>query len=270
MNQTTTNKSCGCHSAHGCSMGGKKIMCLLVCVFMIVLIAYFYVSTQNKAKEGMYIGKNLFTITVNDSAEIYAKPDLAMTTASVVSEGKTVALALKDNTDKINKITDFLKAQKIEDKDLKTTSFNIYPRYEYPAPSYKRIFVGYEVRQSLLIKIRNLENVGPIIEGVTIAGANEMTDLQFTVDKPEVLKNQARQEAIQKAKQKAQELASQLGVSLVRVSGFSENNGSFVPQPYYSMDSKVMGIGGGGESAPQIQIGENKIEVSVSITYEIN
>lgn len=274
-NQTASNKTCCCYSKPHCLVMGKRVMGVLLCLFMVVLIAYFFVSTQNKAKEGMYIGQEVSfknTITVSDSAEVYAKPDLATTTATVVSEGKTVALALKDNTEKMNKITDFLKSQKVEEKDMKTTGFNIYPRYEYPSPSYKRIFMGYEVRQSLLIKIRDLEAVGKIIEGVTNAGTNEMTDLQFTIDKPEELKNQARQEAIQKAKAKAQALASQLGVSLIRVSGFSENANGVYPQPYY-MDKAVMGMGvGGAESsiAPQIQTGENKIEVSVSITYEIN
>jgi uncharacterized protein YggE len=270
--QQNDQKKCQCHG-NCCRMPCKVIGSILVSIFLIVLIFYFAQLSQNVAKERLYIGQDVSyknTITVSDSAEVYAKPDLATTTATVVSDSNTVATALKDNTDKMNKITDFLKFQKIEDKDMKTTSFNIYPRYEYPAPSYKRIFVGYEITQSLLIKIRNLEAVGTIIDGVTKAGANEMSDLQFTIDKPDDLKNQARQGAIQKAKAKAEALASQLGVGLVRVSGFSENDGT-TPPIYYMDKSAVVGLGG-GEAAPvpQIQAGENKIEVNVSITYEIN
>lgn len=247
-------------------------MCLLFCVFLIILSVYFYAAAQNKIKEGKYIGQEIVsnkTITVSDSAEIYAKPDLAIIDFSVVSDAKTVARALTDNTKKMNAIIDSVKKNGVDEKDLKTTNFSIYPQYEYPYPSGQRVFTGYEITQTLDVKIRNLDKVSQIVEGATTAGANQVGNLQFTIDKQDELKKQARGEAIEKAKKKAQELANQLGVSLVRISNFSEGGSGVYPQPYL-MDKAVMGIGGGGETAPQIQTGENKIEVSVSITYEIN
>ena len=113
-----------------------------------------------------------------------------------------------------------------------------------------------------------MEKIGDIIQGATDAGANQIGDLQFIVDKEDEFKKQAREEAIKKAKEKAKELASQLGVDLVRITNFSES-GETPRLMYYEATAKS--VGGGGEMpAPSIQTGENKISVSVSITYEIN
>lgn len=213
------------------------------------------------------------TITVSDTGTVYVKPDLALATASVITEKKTVAEAMSENTKKMNAVIEAVKTEGVESKDLKTTNFSIFPRYEwYEAgefyPSGRRVLVGYEVSQSLEIKIRDMEKIGDIIEKTTTAGANEIGDLQFTVDKQDEIKKQAREEAITKAKTKAKNLASQLGIKLVRISSFSETG----VVPYYYGLEKAMssGLGGGIETpSPQIETGENKIEVTVYITYEI-
>jgi len=109
-----------------------------------------------------------------------------------------------------------------------------------------------------------MEKIGQIIQKATDSGANQISDLQFTIDDQDELKKQARGEAISKAKTKAEELADQLGVKLVRISSFSEGSVSPV---YYALEKEALGLGGGGE--PQIETGESKIEVTVSITYDI-
>ncbi|MBI2626245.1 MAG: SIMPL domain-containing protein, partial [Candidatus Nealsonbacteria bacterium] len=173
----------------------------------------------------------------------------------------------------MNAVIDSIKNQGVESKDLKTASFNISPRYEwrekevcanYPCPS-ERVLVGYEVYQSLQVKIRALDKVGAIIQGASDMGANDVSGLQFTVENEDELKSQARKQAIDEAKAKAKELSSQLGVDLARIVNFSES-GSF-PIPYYSFEKSAMG--GAAPEAPQIETGENKIEATVTITYEI-
>jgi len=253
----------------------KFIFGIIGILFLAVLVVWFGVGISNKLKEGRYIGQEIETkntITVSDTGEIYAKPDLAVANFSVITEAKQVAEAMSENTKKMNDIIDFIKKQGVEDKDLKTISFNIYPRYEWyekeacvpPCPQGKRVLVGYEVRQSLEVKIRDMTKIGEIIQGATDAGANEVGDLQFTIDKQDELKKQARWQAIEKAKNKAKELALQLGVKLVRITNFSESSVMPVPRPYFM--EKAVGLGG---EAPQIETGENKITVTVSITYEI-
>lgn len=246
-----------------------KTFLFFLCVFLITLIIAKAIDIRDKVR----ITGN--TITVSDNGEIYAKPDLAVINFSVVTEKKTVAEALSENAKQMNAVINFIKGQGVEDKDVKTTNFNIYPRYEYqnveteiyPYPPGKRVLVGYEVTQSLEVKIREMAKIGVIIEGAAKAGANQVGDLQFTIDKQDELKNQARAEAIKKAKAKAQELASRLGIRLIRIVNFNEG----VSMPYYYGYAIKEAVGMGGEVAPspQIETGENKITVTVTITYEI-
>jgi len=251
---------------------------IVLIVFLASLIVLTGVNIVNHIKEGKYIGQGIEvknTISVSGKGEIYAKPDLALITFSVKNEAKEVSEAMRKNTEKMNAVISFIKEQGVEEKDLKTTSFNIYPRYEYRKderegyfyPQGKRVLVGYEVIQSLQVKIRDLTKIGAILEGATSKGANLVGNLQFTIDKQEELKAKAREEAIKRAKDKAKEIASQLGVRLLRITSFRETTS--VPR-YYRGLKEVVGMGGGEEVIqPQIEAGENKIEVNVSITYEI-
>jgi len=248
---------------------------ILLSIFLIALIVFVAVSIPTKIKEGRHIdGVN--RITVSGTGEVYAKPDLALINFSVVSEAKTVNEATSDNTEKMNAAIDFVKETGVEEKDLKTISFNVYPRYEYrkvemeiyPYPPGKRVLVGYEITQTLQVKIRDLGKIGEILDGVTDIGINQVGNLSFTIDKEDEFKEQAREEAIEKAKAKAEILASQLGVDLVKIIDFSETGYTPISPMYYTESSLRMDSMGG--SAPQIETGENKIEVSVSIVYEIN
>ena len=252
------------------------VMPMLVGLFLLVLTAYVAFLIPNKIKEGKYIGKPpelQNTISFSGTGEVFVKPDLALITFSVQNEAKSVAEAMSENTKKMNAVIDSIKKQGVQDKDLKTASFNISPRYEwrqieclsYPCPSGERILVGYEVYQSLRVKIRDLEKVGSIIQSATDMGANDVSGLQFTIENEDELKSQARKQAIDEAKSKAKELTSQLGVDLGRITNFSESGSWPVPMPYFSMEKAAVG----GAEAPQIQTGENKIEVTVTITYEI-
>ncbi len=240
--------------------------------FLIVLILFVGMLTINELKKSKYIGQETQnTISVSGVGKVYAKPDLALISFSVVAEEKTAAEALTKNSESMNKVIEFLKGSGIEDKDLKTTTFRINPRYEwrdldarspYP-PSSERVLVGYEVTQSLQVKIRDISKVGSLIEGATGAGANKVDSLEFTFDNEDEFKKQAREIAIDGAKIKAKELAKQLGVSLGKITNFSE---SAVSPIFYDM-KEAYGI---DLQAPEIETGENLIKSSVIITYEIH
>ncbi len=257
-------------------------------VLFVVLAVYVAVLAVNSIKENKYIGRetaSMNTITVSGDSEVYANPDLATMDFSVVSEAVTVAAAMEDNTKKMNLIIDAVKSFGVAETDIKTSGFNISPRYDYakettsvsggvavPAndiyyyPSGKRVLSGYDVTQTLTVKMRDMSKIGQIIGEATASGANQVGDLQFTIDNPDSLQDQARQEAIVKAKTKAQVLAGQLGVKLGKISGYSE--GGYMPT--YSMNyAKGAAMDTAEAATPSIQTGQNKIESNVSITYEI-
>ena len=218
------------------------------------LWAYKYLSLNND--------KN--SITVSGEGKVYAKPDIALVNISVVSDGKKVIDVENDNTKKNNQIIKFLKDSGVEDKDIKTINYSLYPRYNYYEQKTPEI-IGYEITQTLEVKIRSLDKTGEILDGAIKNGANQIGSLYFKVDNDEALQDQARKLAIDDAKQKAEKLASQLRIRLVRLSAYNESG-----TPYLDYRGLEYGVGGGGGTAPQIQTGESEIVITVNLTYEMH
>ncbi|MBP8591121.1 SIMPL domain-containing protein [Candidatus Shapirobacteria bacterium] len=248
----------------------NALLAVLV-IFVATLTVSAVAGIQNKIKEGKYIGQEIETkntLAVSGRGEVYGKPDLALISFSVVAEAKTVAEAMAQNSQKMNAVIKFVKSQGVEEKDLKTTTFSLRPRYEWRENlSSQRQLVGYEARQELEAKVREMEKIGSLIEGTAAAGANQLGDLQFMIDNREELEKEAREKAVKDAKDKAKELASLLGVNLVRITNFSEE--SQIPRPYALESLATVDMKGAVET-PQIEAGENKIEITVTLTYEIN
>ena len=233
-------------------------------VGLIVILAVFFLVSINQK---LNTATTANTVSFSGEGKVLAKPDVAVIDFSIVTEATTSKAAQDTNSEKSNKVTDFLKKQKIEDKDIKTTSYNIYPQYEYPRYGGVPKIKGYQVSQTIEIKIRNLDNVSLVLDGVVTAGANQIGNLNFKIDDPEKLKAEARTKAIADAKKKAGELKDQVGIKLGKIVNFSEGVMGY-PVPMYesSMLGKGGGVGGGGPSVPS---GESEITVNVMITYQI-
>lgn len=247
----------------------KKLILLIFGLAAILLpIALVFnniMDIATKIRSYPYIGADVTrmnAISFFGEGRIFTKPDIALMTLSVVTEGKNVGDVQDKNTKKMNSVIDFLKKFSVEEKDIKTTNYNLYPRYNYELTRVPQI-IGYEISQSLEVKIRNLDKVGEILAGSVNAGVNQVYSLYFKVDKDEEIKANARALAIENARKKAQETAAQLGVKLGKLISFNE--GAEYPYPVYR---GVEGMGGGGET-PNIQIGENEILVTVTLVYEI-
>ncbi len=218
------------------------------------------------------------TITVSGSGEAVAIPDIATFSFSVTKESKTSAEAQKLATDISNKILEAVKKNGVAERDIKTTNYSLYPKYDYlqvvcPAiypstcPSGKEVLRGYEISQSFDVKIRDVEKVGQIVEDATGAGATNINGPTFGIDKEDEIIAKARNEAINFAKNKAKLIADGLGVRLIRVVAFNENENSYATP---MMNKVSFGVGGADAiAAPQLPTGENKYSRTVQITYEI-
>lgn len=248
----------------------KKTIAFLLCLFLGILVVFFGIKTYGEAKNIKNADKEFpasNTINISGKGEIFVIPDIAKISLSVEKEAQTVAQAQSDATQAMKKVMEFLKRSGIEEKDIKTVNYNIYPRYDY-LEAAGRVFKGYTVSQSLEVKVRKTEKAGDILSGAATAGANQIGGIQFTIDDEEASKREARQKAITDAKQKADQLAKDLGVKLVRLVNFSEN-GSGDYYPYMSYKSDALGIGGGPESSAVVPAGENQVIAHVNLTYEI-
>lgn len=248
--------------------------------------ALLAVKTLNELRLSPTIGADIppqSTIVVSGESEVFVKPTVATFSFSVTEEGKTVADAQKKATEKSNAAIDFLTGKGIDDKYIKTTGYNIYPKYEstkvdpqlctqWGCPPGRQVIVGYEVSQSMEIKVKDLEKAGDILSGIGSLEVQNVSGLSFSVDEDDQreFEAQAREQAIAQAREQAKKLASDLGVHLVRIVSFSEGGNSYYPMKYDSRATMGMGAAMAESApAPALPTGENKITSNVSITYEI-
>lgn len=225
---------------------------------VLVIVGIFVLVQTNNA-----MNLTLNTVSFSGEGKVTAKPDVAVINLSILTESVNSKDAQDSNSKKSKAVTDFLKGQGVEEKDVKTVGYNIYPQYNYPQYSRPSIS-GYQVNQTLEVRVRDLNKVSGILDGVVTAGANQVNQLTFSIDNPDKLKMEARQKAIEDAKKKASELEDQLGINLGKIVNFSEGY-SGVPSPVYYSE-KGMGGGGGG---PTIPVGENEVMISVTLFYQI-
>lgn len=249
-------------------------------IAVLVLLAVFLgVSIIGGLKSfgniGVEPGQNI--VSVSGKGEVFATADLATFSFSVEQEGATVADAQKKAGSINDKAMKVLKDAGIADKDIKTTGYNVGPKYDYSArpcttygcPPSNPVIVGYQVSQTITVKVREIDKAGEIVSNLGESGVTNLSSLQFTIDDEDALKAEARTKAISDAKDKAEKLAKDLGVSLGRVVSFYETTEG---GPIYYEKAMMNGVGGGADAAApstSFATGENKVSVNVTVTYRI-
>lgn len=207
-------------------------------------------------------------ISVDGEGKVTAVPDIAELTFGVATGPQKTAKAAMDSlTKSMNAAFDAVKALGIEEKDISTESLYLNPSYDWN--DGRQTLRGYEANQQLRVKVRDLDKVSDVLSAATNAGANQAGGVSFTIDDPQALRAQAREEAIQNAQERAEVLAGQLGVRIKKLQNFSEGGGYPPPMPYMA---KTMMEGAGGEVADAgvpLPPGEQEIQVNVSLTYEV-
>lgn len=244
------------------------VLLVLLSVFVVLKVAgEFNVVNANEQN----------TITVDGDAEVFSAPNIATISFSVRTENLDLVKAQEDAEGSISTAIESLKALGIEEKDIQTTYYNTNPRYEwdskcgqYGCETGDRKLVGYEVTETVTVKVRDLTKTSNVIG---VLGTSKVTDIQgpsLDIENRDELMQQARKEAIKEAKEKAKVLADELGVRLGKIVSYYDGGNGY-PVPMYAKAEMDMSVSNeaGNAVAPTIAVGENRIYSSVSIVYKI-
>lgn len=218
------------------------------------------------------------SITVYGEGEATAVPDIATVTITIRENAKTVPEAQKLVEAKVNEAMTSLIILGVGQKDQRTLSYYVNPKYEnYAAtqaayPVYNQRIVGYEVTQSLEIKVRKVDSAGDVIGALGGINITEISGPAYTVDDMDKVQAEAKEKAIAEAKEKAKATARALGANLGAVLQFNEDNSGYYPMYARDMMSTQAYGKGAAEMAPvpaTLPTGENVIKSRVTITYTL-
>ena len=205
------------------------------------------------------------TIAVDGMAETFVAPDTAKVSFGITAKNRKTTVATASVNERMQKLMDALRGVDVEQKDVKTVNYNLYPEYTYTDGAQS--FDGYRVSQRVEVTIRNLDRVSDVLDIVNTAGVDDVSQLSFSVDDEDAIREQLRSDAIADARAKAKKIADDLDVRLGSVVNFSENAGGDTPMPMYAAGMRAMDEA--KESAAVVPTGENNLVTRVQVTFTI-
>ena len=209
-------------------------------------------------------------IHVTGEGSIDIAPDMAVLGLTVTREAETARLALDANTDAMKKVLSALRAEGIAERDLQTANFSIQPKYIYPSAKAngerkQRQIVGYTVRNSLTVRVRDIARVGAILDKSVTLGINQGGNIMFTNDDPSAAISQARTQAVKEALTKANTLATAAGVKVGKILEISEQSFPSHPMPIARAE---MSMARSSDAVP-MAAGESTYRVNVNVSFAI-
>lgn len=203
-------------------------------------------------------------LTVSGTGYATGAPDMATLTLGVTQQEKTAGEALAAASAATSKILEALKAAGIADKDMQTSQLTLNPQWNYRNSSGQDVneITGYVASNLLNVRIREIGEVGAVLDRVAQSGANEFRGLSFGFAEPQGKEDEARIAAIKDARRKADLMAEAAGVTLARIVSISEAGGQ--GRPIMMAEARMA-----ADSAVPVASGEVSLQSTVTLVFEL-
>lgn len=215
------------------------------------------------------------TFDVVGDGEVTTAPDRAQISVGIQSNESTVQKAQDKGNQVITKMKQDLIAMGVDQADIKTINYSLYPSYDYQGGGQK--ITGYNLNVNMQVQVKDFTKINQVVDTATADGANQIGGVTFTLSdaKRHEVENQVREQAIKAAKDKADTLSKLSGVRLGKIVNVTESAGSNSARPYPMMaakalDSSAAGYGGGvAQGTPtNVEPGSTTFTMSVTLSYE--
>jgi uncharacterized protein YggE len=206
-------------------------------------------------------------ITVAASASVTLVPDKATFTFAVTTQEQTPELAQNKNSEAVKNVMDVLTGRGVEEKSIRTTSYNMYPQYDW-SDNEQRL-VGYVVMTSMSVQEQDIGDVGKLLAACVDAGANRIDSVVFLCSGYDEAYRQALAKAVDEARSKAETLAAAAGKKLGDAVTVTEGWQDTSAKAGRSVDVPDAVNAAADEAVPVLQPGETEIQANVTVTYRM-
>lgn len=194
------------------------------------------------------------SITVTGTGEVLAKPDMARVDIGVVTQADSASAAVRQSNQAVEGLLRTLDKHGIAEADIQTSNFNVAPQYDYDRPGQAPQLTGYRVTNQLHVAVRQITDLGALLDDAVTAGANQIYDVTFAISDAESLTDSARRRAMADARRKAALYAHEAGAGLGAVLRIEETVDSTpVPQMGFAAmaEAKAVPIAAGQQPLRQ-------------------
>lgn len=243
----------------------NKLISYLIALTLLISCPLYSTAKETNDTET----KGIITVTGTASESI--SPDKATIILSIETTDKTAQNAVINNSKKADKVVcslkDILKSDQGE--TIKTSSYTLYPVYEYIENKRRNELTGYTASNQLTITTKQIKNIGTIIDKAVSDGANRVQSINFEVDKSESYCKKLLAKASADAKDQATTIAQALGVKIIGIKQVTTNCNSDQPYPRIFAKGLMMETAAAAPSTP-IEAGEIKLNSSVTVEFFAN
>ncbi len=169
-------------------------------------------------------------VTVSASETVKVTPDMAQVVYRIITEDKDAGVCQEKNSQQLEQVIQYLKAQGFQDGSIKTADFSLDAQYDWSGN--RRTLIGYEMSTRLEVTDVPVEKVGGILTGAVSAGANEVWSVSYFSSQYDEAYREAMEKAMAMALDKAETLAHAGNCQVADVLGIRElgddQNGRYV------------------------------------------
>ena len=203
-------------------------------------------------------------VIVIGEGSVSVTPDYAQIGGGVTTRAKTVKEAMDANSRSMAAIIKTLRDSGVAQSDIQTSRFVVQPVYAPQEPRTEPKLAGYSVSNRVRVKIRQIDQIGEILDRLVTAGATDIGNVEFLVSEPSKALDHAREAAIADARRRAEVYAQASGIQLGRVEWVSEVSGFAPPAPMRSSEASAM-------TAASVPItgGEDTLRVRITVGFDI-
>jgi uncharacterized protein YggE len=206
-------------------------------------------------------------VTVAGEAMTKVEPDAAVLILSVVTQSPQAITAQQENARKSDAVANAIKSTAGANAEIKTSDYLLEPQYDYRDNRLPKI-IGYDARNSVIVTLSDLKNVGAVIDAASRAGANSIDNVSFILKQTSPARGQALSDATRQAMNKANSIAQALGGRVSRVVEESESATVAGPTAIYGSSIDMANAETRRERTP-ITSGQLNIRSNVQLIVEI-
>ena len=226
-------------------------------------------GTAQSAAPQLAVASSEAGIWVTGTGEMNLSPDIALVRLGVETTSPSVKDARDEAARAMDAVVTAVKNNGLADEDIQTTSFNIWPQYDRQevmtngVRSSVRVLSGYTVSNDAVIKVRDLDTVGTIIDDVVDAGgdAARINGIDFSIEDPGAYTTELREDAVNAALENAKHFASLTGVTLGKLVYVTEVSDSPIVQPIAEIRAFAMAA----PAAPATGISGGSLDLTLTV-----
>lgn len=188
--------------------------------------------------------------------------DRAFVSVSVESHARNPKDARGKNAEIMTAVRKKLKEARLPDDVIRTLHYYVEPEYDYVKG--KQILRGYMARNTIEVRVDEIDRVGEVIDLSIAAGATSVGSPRFDLKDRNAVEREVLKQAAADARAKAEAAAAGAGGAIERVLGVEEHG--VPPRPPRRRVAGLLGGVAAAPEAPETQIAPGEIEVRAQVT----